>query len=233
MALEILKQEGLNSRNGSSNGQPNAGSNLAPARAIVEIETEEHSRPHSSNILRTLGWDTTDPASRKRLRNLLERIDEAGIDEPDSFLPLKEAAQRAGIAERTVRRYIADGNLETEKVKGPRGWEHRVYVPLLFSLLQEKSGAFERARSSPVEEMAREMAGLCRMIVDQQARADQRTTHLLEELRNQSRVIDELRAEQRDSRAQVHCLQDQMIRALMPRQKPPFWKRIFFAPYES
>jgi hypothetical protein len=94
-------------------------------------------------------------------------------------------------------------------------------------VLQERSGAFERARSSPIEEMGREIASLCRVIVEQQALADRRTDRLLDELRQQSRVIDELRAEQRDSRAQMHGLQDQMIKALMPRPKPSVWNRIF------
>jgi len=227
LSLELKNQDVLESRNGSLGEQPDADSTIAIGRAVIETSHGP------SNIIRNLGWDPDDPSTRKRLRSLLDRIDEAGIDEPDCHLPLKDAVNRAGIAERTIRRYIADGNLETEKVKGPRGWEHRVYIPTLFSLLQEKSGAYERTRSSPIEEMAREMASLCRMIVEQQARADTRTGKLLEEIRNQGRVIDDLRAEQRDARAQMHALQDQMIRALMPRQKPPFWKRLFSAPYDE
>lgn len=237
MALELSNKESIESRNGTQGLQPDAdsanGINISHVTAVVEIPVELNPPPNTGNILRVLGWNPTDPTTKKRLQSLLDRIEEAGIEDPDSYLPLKDAATKAGVAERTIRRYIADGNLETEKIKGPRGWEHRVYVPTLFTLLQEKTGAFERARSSPIEEMAREMASLCRMIVEQQSRADARTSKLLEEIRGQSRTIDELRAEQRDARAQMHALQDQMIRALMPRQRPPLWKRLFSAPYDE
>jgi len=204
-----------------------------PSRAVVESpppRQEHHSEPVAecgASIVRNLGWSANDPNTSKKLKLLLDRISEAGISDPDSHLSLKEAAQKSGVAERTLRRYIADGHLSTEKTKGPRGWEHRVYVPLLFSILQEKSGAFERARTNPMEEMGREIAALCRMIVEQQTVADRRTDRLLDEIRNQSRVIDELRAEQRDARGQMHSLQEQMIKALMPRQKASLWKRIF------
>lgn len=201
----------------------------AVSRAVIEVGVREPgsgSETHSE-ILRKLRWSSQESSTSRNLTTLLDRIREMGIEDPDTYLSLRDAAQKSGVAERTLRRYIADGQLETEKVKGPRGWEHRVYVPALFSVLQEKAGAFERARSNPLEEMGRELAGLCRTIVEQQTLAERRTNRLLDEIRNQSRVIDELRSEQRDARAQMHSLQDQMIKALMPPPKPSLLDRLF------
>ncbi|HWD37289.1 MAG TPA: hypothetical protein VG944_00440 [Fimbriimonas sp.] len=205
----------------------------APQRAAVSPSVSPRTESKieaptgvEERILGKLGWQPNSPESSKNLKRLLDKMTEAGITDPDSYLSLRDAAQTCEIAERTLRRYIADGALPTEKVKGPRGWEHRVYVPSLFLVLQEKAGAIERARSSPMEDMGREIAALCRVIVEQQTISDRRTDKLLDEIRNQSRVIDELRAEQRDARAQMHGIQEQMIRALMPRQKPSFWQRI-------
>jgi DNA-binding transcriptional MerR regulator len=179
-------------------------------------------------ILKKLGWSSNDAAAMDRVDVLIERIRAAGISDPHSFISLKEACERTDIAERTLRRYIAEGLLPTEKVRGPRGPEHRVYVPRLFLVLLERSAAFERARSSPLEDMSREIAALCRAIVDQQSEADRRVDRLLDEMRNQGRMIDDLRAEQRDARAQMHTLQEHMIKALLPPERPkPFLRRLF------
>lgn len=215
-----------------------------PIKAVanVEIPRKPHSVHHVApkpdpvvptpaptprdRILRKLGW-ADDAASRKKLSQLLDRMEEAGVEDPEVSYTVKDAADRSGVAERTLRRYIAEGRLPTEKVKGSRGIEHRIYAPWLFTLVHERTTVLDQARSNPVESMGREIASLCRVIVDQQALADRRTDRLLDEIRHQSRVIDELRAEQRDARAQMHTLQEQMIKALMPRQKSSIWERVF------
>jgi DNA-binding transcriptional MerR regulator len=200
----------------------------APANRAAAVEVPvNRGVALEEKIIKKLGWNPEDPATEGRLDMLLERIRAAGIADPNSFLGLREACERTGIAERTLRRYVAEGLLPTEKVKGPRGPEHRVYVPRLFLVMLERSAAFERARSSPLEDMSREIAGLCRAIVEQQAIADRRTDRLLEEIRGQSRVIDELRAEQRDARAQIHVIQEQMIKALLPPARKSFLRRMF------
>ena len=180
-----------------------------------------------AEIIRKLRWNAEESNTSRNLSTLLARIKELGIEDPNSYLSLRDAAQKSGVAERTLRRYIADGQLETEKVKGPRGWEHRVYVPALFSVLQEKAGAFERAHSNPLDEMGRELATLCRAIVEQQTLAERRTNRLLDEIRNQSRVMDELREEQRETRLQMFALQDQMIQVLLPHPKKSFFQKLF------
>lgn len=178
-------------------------------------------------IAKKLGWSLQDPATESRLETLIERIRSAGISDPHTFLSLREACDATGIAERTLRRYIAEGLLSTEKVRGPRGPEHRIYAPRLFLVYLERSAAFERARSSPLEEMSKEIAQLCRAIVDQQAHADKRVDRLLEEMKRQGELIDELRAEQRDSRAQLFTLQENMIKALLPPPKKSLAARLF------
>ena len=215
---------------------------VVPVKAVanVEIPRKAHSVPHVApkhdpietaptqrdRILRKLGW-ADDATSRKKLSQLLDRMEEAGVEDPEVSFTVKDAADRSGVAERTLRRYIAEGRLPTERVKGSRGIEHRIYAPWLFTLVHERTNVLEQARSNPVESMGREIASLCRVIVDQQALADRRTDRLLDEIRHQSRVIDELRAEQRDARAQMHSIQDQMIKALMPRPKSSIWDRVF------
>lgn len=201
-----------------------------PIRAVVRTSrpTQESAPADVEEILRKLRWNANDAGTSRNLSALLERIKELGIENPDSFLSLRDAAQKSGVAERTLRRYIADGQLETEKVKGARGWEHRVYVPALFAVLQQKAGAFERAHSNPLEEMGREVATLCRTIVEQQALADARTNRLLDEMRNQMRAMDELRNEQREARREMAKLQDTVVKVLSrPPEKKGFFEKLF------
>lgn len=216
---------------------PNSNDQDSFDRAVVhvvdaDVESVVPEPVHSTHKVRDdialkLRLNSSDSSDHNRLDALIDRLKEAGIPQPHVYLSIREAVNKAQISERTVRRYISDGALITEKVKGTRGWEHRVYAPALFLLLDERSGVFEKARSSPMEDMGREIASLCRVIVEQQSIADRRTDKLLEEIQRQSRTIDELRAEQRDARAQMHNLQEQMIRALMPRKKPSIWERLF------
>ncbi len=204
-------------------------------KAVVNLDDGPTPTPETSDlpaklrekIATKLGLDGKDEVGLTKVDAVIARLLESGIQRPNSYLSIREAVEKAQVSERTVRRYISDGVLLTEKVKGARGWEHRVYAPALFILLDERSGVFERARTSPIEDMGREIASLCRVIVEQQSIADRRTDKLLEEIQRQSRTIDELRAEQRDARAQMHNLQEQMIRALMPRKKPSIWERLF------
>ena len=59
------------------------------------------------DVLQTIG------ASLDQIADLLERVDELGIQSP---LTLRETAKALRINERTVRRYIADGKLDAFKV---------------------------------------------------------------------------------------------------------------------
>jgi hypothetical protein len=231
----------------STNPSGNAGANLGrgavitdlgekngasePIRAVVRSERGDsdsfRTGQPTDEILRKLRWNAQDAGTANNLANLLERIKELGIEDPNSYLSLRDAAQKSGVAERTLRRYIADGQLETEKVKGPRGWEHRVYVPALFAVLQQKAGAFERAHSNPLEDMSREVGTLCRAIVEQQALAEGRTNRLLDEMRNQIRVMDDLRNEQREARHEMLVLQDSIVKFMSRPPKKSLFERIF------
>jgi hypothetical protein len=201
-----------------------------PIRAVIYTDAKAEEATEEGvheQIIAKLRWNAHETGTARNLANLLARISELGIEDPNSYLSLRDAAQKSGVAERTLRRYIADGQLETEKVKGPRGWEHRVYVPALFSVLQQKAGAFERAHSNPLEEMGREMATLCRTIVEQQTLAERRTNRLLDEIRNQNRVMDELRIEQKEARGQMLAIQDQMVKFLSRPPKKSFFQKLF------
>jgi DNA-binding transcriptional MerR regulator len=203
-----------------------------PTRAVIVTSRKSSEAEHADSssaeeVLRKLRWSGNDAGTVRNLSALLDRIKELGIENPDSYLSLRDAAQKSGVAERTLRRYIADGQLETEKVKGARGWEHRVYVPALFAVLQQKAGAFERAHSNPLDEIGREVSSLCRVILEQQTLADARTNRLLDEMRNQIRVMDELRNEQREARKEMAILQDQVVK-FMTRPPKRSWFEMFF-----
>lgn len=166
----------------------------------------------------------------------------------ESRVTVREAVKLTSVAERTFRRYIAEGILPTEAIQGNRGKEHRIPLPSLFLALERRKPAFERSASSPVADMARQMEALqhayeaeretlrAQLIADrdkmqnlltQQLKEGQRVqTAFMEAIALQTKTIDELRAEVRDSRAQVGQLQEQMVRALMPPKKPTLWERI-------
>lgn len=110
-------------------------------------------------------------------------------------LTVKQCAS-TGVAERTIRRYIADGTLPTTTVKGARGSEHRIKPTDLYRVLSERSGAIERANSSPMQDMAASIDTM-------------------------RQTIERLEAEQRDTRHQLHQMHEQLIHALMPRQPEP------------
>lgn len=122
----------------------------------------------------------------------------------DAALSVKEAAKVGDVGERTLRRYIADGKLSTLKVTGPRGDEHRIMADVLYGLIGGRRGVLDRAQA-PADKMAKELEQL-RKIVEAQ-----------------SRMIDDLRAEVHDSRAQLSQFQDQVIRALPAPSKRSSW----------
>ena len=122
-------------------------------------------------------------------------LNEHGLDGME-MLTVREAT-RSGVAERTIRRYIADGVLATTLVQGARAKEHRIKPKDLYNVISARSGAIERAKASPVEDMAAEIAAL-------------------------RQVIEELRHEQRDARHQIHQLHEQLVRAL-PAPRRSWW----------
>jgi predicted site-specific integrase-resolvase len=136
-------------------------------------------------------------------------------------------ATRTGIAERTIRRYIADGILPTTTVRGRRGAEHRIRLDDLYRVHGERSGAIERVHGSPVADLADQVAALRQQLDAQQAAAAVDAERLRQTVEDQTRTIEALQAEQRDARHQMHQMHDQLVRALMPPQKAGFWRRLF------
>lgn len=138
-------------------------------------------------------------------------LDAHGFDAGTEIVSVRDAT-RAGVAERTLRRYISDGILPTVRVRGRRGEEHRIRLTDLHRVITERSSAIERVQVSPVDELAAQVQAL-RAVIEEQ-----------------NRTMDELRAEVRDSRAQLHQMHEQVVRALMPPASAPddrpWWKRI-------
>lgn len=128
--------------------------------------------------------------------------------DPGETLTVKQAAKVAGVGERTLRRWIADGTLTPDRVDGLRGPEHRIAARDLASVCLDRKGALDRRQTpSPVATLAREIAAL------------------REQVEEQTATIRSLESEVHDSKAQLSQLQDQ-IRALpAPRRWWPFGKR--------
>jgi hypothetical protein len=149
-----------------------------------------------------------------------------GYDADAESVSVRDAT-RTGIAERTLRRYIADGILPTTTVRGRRGAEHRIRLDDLYRVHGERSGAIERVHGSPVAELAEQVATL-RMHLEVISRRDSLDAERLRQtIEEQTRTIEALQAEQRDARHQLHQMHEQLVRALMPPQKAGFWRRLF------
>lgn len=133
-------------------------------------------------------------------------------------LTVAEAAILAGVSVRTVRRYISDGLLTPETVRGRSGDEHRLRREEVLRVRSSRKEAIEVARTSPTGKMAEELEALRRVIETQ--------TGMIEE---QRRTIGDLQAEQKDTRHQLHQLHETLLALPMRTQepRPSLWRRIF------
>lgn len=137
-------------------------------------------------------------------------------------LTVKEAADRLGVTTKTIRRQIEAKQLDAVQVKGKNGPQWLITPESL-----EK-----RASRSPVE------AGLKHSTTKSTPRTAelaQQVAQLTEEakrtqalIENQQQLIEELRAEVRDSRGQLGQFQEYVMKALpAPERKKGFWQRLF------
>jgi DNA-binding transcriptional MerR regulator len=184
-----------------------------------------------------LGGGTGLEQFERRVDNYLDWLERHGFRAEEETVTIRRAVEGVKVSERTLRRYVADGVLPTETVKGSRGSEHRIYLPDLFMVLDGRRDAFERSASSPVSDVARQMEALKNQHererrellerIESQRRQDaEKDKAFLDAIDRQTRMIDELRAELRDSRAQMHQMQEQVVKALMPPKKPTLLERL-------
>jgi DNA-binding transcriptional MerR regulator len=166
------------------------------------------------------------------LDQLADVVALAGIDPDAVELTTKQVIAVTGVTERTIRRYTGSGKLIPKEVTTDNGKAHLFTVAQLSDVFGARSSVIDKARTNPLEDLAgsvdRMTAGFDDVIRDQQ----KQTQELIEMIKAQAatieaqgRLIDELRAEQRDTRAQIHQLHETTVKALMPREKQSFWKK--------
>ena len=166
------------------------------------------------------------------LDQLADTLELAGIDPQTVELTTKQVIAVTGVTERTIRRYTGSGKLIPKEVTTDNGKAHLFNVALLTDVFSARANVIDKARTNPLEDLAGSVqamtAGFGDVIRDQQ----KQTQELIEMIKAQAatieaqgRVIDDLRAEQRDTRAQIHQLHETTVKALMPREKQSFWKK--------
>jgi hypothetical protein len=167
------------------------------------------------------------------LDELVTILDRLGIDHEAVELTTKQALPIAGITERTLRRYIGSGKLIPREIKTEHGKTHLFTVAHLSDVFSSRADVIEKARTNPIEDLAGSVqamaAGFDDVIRDQKRSAQQLQETIEAQgriIEAQGKIIEELRAEQRDTRAQLHQLHETTVKALMPRDKPSFWSRI-------
>lgn len=145
-------------------------------------------------------------------------------------LTVKELTAVAGVAERTIRRYLSDGILRPRSVAGARGVMHVIPLAQAVEVFTRRKKTIEQARTTPIDDLAQEVKALRELLElasksasDDAAAARQQSAQQVEQLTGlvsaQERVIDELRAEVRDARGQLAQLHEQVIKALPAPRK--------------
>jgi hypothetical protein len=167
------------------------------------------------------------------LDQLADTLELSGIDPQTVELTTKQVIAVTGVTERTIRRYTGSGKLIPKEVTTDNGKAHLFNVAQLTDVFSARANVIDKARTNPLEDLAGSVqamtAGFGDVIRDQQARTDQLTAMLeaqAEIIRAQGRVIEDLRAEQRDTRAQIHQLHETTVKALMPREKVSIWAKL-------
>ncbi len=174
------------------------------------------------------------------------KIDQAGtlddllssIKSPKGvMLRVKDVVRLCKVSERTVRRYIREGILLPVTIDGVRGKEHEFPLDHVAEVFGSRSSIIERGKVSPVQDLTRSIELLSAEIQAERERLRAELTataeaeraaqqELLDRLKAQSELIDQLKHEQRDARAQIHQLQEQILKAL-PAPKPKGWRGLF------
>jgi len=162
----------------------------------------------------------------KTLGDLRDALDLAGVELSTVELTIKQVLPLANVTERTIRRYVAAGRLIPREVATQNGKQHLFTLADLLAVFELRTELIDRAKSNPLNELSQNVetlaAGFSDVIKAQQVEAQQ----LREIIEAQGRLIAELRAEQRDTRAQIHQLHETTVKALMPPKKQGWLSRL-------
>ena len=162
----------------------------------------------------------------ENLSELVAKIEGVGIPLESVKLSVKDVVRLSGVTDRTVRRYIAKGVLTPDTLKGQKGKEYELSLSQVVDVFTQRKDTIQRGKVSPMNDLAGSIDSLRQALESERAAGAAAQKELLDRLDAQSKLIDELRLEQRDARAQVHQLQDQIIKALPAPVKRPWYLRL-------
>ena len=140
------------------------------------------------------------------LDGLIATVEGQGGNAADVLLDVREIVRLASCSERTVRRYISKGALTAKSVDQGR---YLFALDDVAALFGRRRDVITRAKSSPMDEL------------------NETIKRLSAQVEEQSALIDQLKHEQRDARAQLYQLHEQLVRALPPPSKPGIFSRFF------
>lgn len=142
------------------------------------------------------------------------------------MLKVKDVTRLCKVSERTVRRYIREGILLPVTIDGIRGKEHEFPLSHVAEVFGSRSAIIERGKVSPINELAQAIEQMEHSFTEMSEYANLKQQELLDQVKEQSQLIDQLKHEQRDARAQINQLQEQILKAL-PAPKPKGWRSWF------
>ena len=166
-------------------------------------------------VLADLDLPEATPDTDPRWLQFLAWCDDKGVD-PAQSLTVAQVVDATGIKERTLRRHIANGELRTNVVKGAKVKEHRIPTGRAYALWNAKQG-HSRATTDPMAELSKQLDAM-------RTAAESERIQYRELVEQQTRVINELKAEVRDTRAQLGQLHEQLIKALPEPKKRVWWR---------
>lgn len=146
----------------------------------------------------------------KNAANLDELLDAARdqqLNAADILLDVKEIVRLASCSERTVRRYISRGMLTSASVEDQN--RHVFTLDAVAGVFGRRRDVIARAKTSPMDEL------------------NETIKRLSAQVEEQSALIEQLKHEQRDARAQLYQLHEQLVKALPPPAKPSLLDRLF------
>jgi DNA-binding transcriptional MerR regulator len=162
----------------------------------------------------------------ENLSDLVAKIEGVGIPLESVKLSVKDVVRLSGVTDRTVRRYIAKGVLTPDTLQGPKGKEYELSLSQVLDVFTKREDTIKRGKVSPMNDLAGSIESLRQALESERAAGAAAQKELLDRLDAQSKLIDDLRHEQRDARAQVHQLQEQIIKALPAPAKAPWYLRL-------
>ncbi len=208
VGLEMRKYRDFDSFRASSR-------TVGPKKPELNVEQEIRDR---------LGWSSTDDDVRYSLTTLLNRIAQAGITDPNSFLNIEEASRVSGLSERKLWKLIAQGKLVlSDTGTGKEGT--LLFVPSLFRVVLENEQGDDHSLST-AEGVGREVVNMCRQIIQTQRDSVRRTDELIEVFKLQTRMFEGFCYEQRLVSDEMARLSSCVLDAC-ESQRPLTWRSFF------